>query len=182
MTSVKWPGTRDPYKRRKTIRFLIITAIIGVSVAAVAATVQSIVNADDPLKVCINDRFTPYRISATLEIWVDGNQADIPANIGMNEGEFGECQRSMYTLTSDGTIHAEWEDAYPFELGHFLWMWDFPIRDMEQSKSTIYVNGDPSPHFISVPFQDGFNYRAEFVSKEYDESQDSDFMPPARDE
>ena len=42
----------------------------------------------------------------------------------------------MYTLTNDGTIYAEWEEEYPFEIGHFLWMWDFPLRDMDQSKST----------------------------------------------
>ena len=178
---MKWPGTSDPYKRRKTIRFLIITAIIGVSVAAVSATAQIILNEDNPLKACIDDRLTPYRISATLELWVDGNRAEIPANIGFGEGELGDCQRSMYTLTSDGTIYAEWEEEYAFQLGHFLWMWDFPLRDMEQSKSTIYVNGEESSHFISVPFQDGFHYRAEFVSKDFDESVDRDFMPPSRD-
>ena len=57
----------------------------------------------------------------------------------------------MYTLTNDGTIYAEWEEDFPFEIGHFLWMWDFPLRDMEQSKSTIYVNGKESPHFINHP-------------------------------
>ena len=179
---VKWPGTSDPYKRRKTLRFLLITAIIGISVAAVSAALQSVLSADDPLKACIDDRLTPYRASATLDLWVDGNQADIPANIGFGEGELGDCQRSMYTLTDDGTIHAAWEEEYPFELGHFLWMWDFPLRDMEQSKSVVYVNGEESPHFINVPFQDGFHYRAEFVSKDFDESQDRDFMPPSRDE
>ena len=35
-----WPGTGDPYKRKKTIKFLIITAIIGISAAAVSSTVQ----------------------------------------------------------------------------------------------------------------------------------------------
>lgn len=195
---MKWPGTSDPYKRRKTVRFLIITTIIGFSVAMIFATVQLVLNQDNPLKVCINDRLTPYKISATLDLWVDGNQAEIPANIGFKaadlgfletladaifgKGDLGDCQRSMYTLTGDGTIHAEWEEEYPFELGHFLWMWDFPLRDMEQSKSVIYVNGEVSPHFISVPFQDGFHYRAEFVSKDFDESVDRDFMPPARDE
>lgn len=179
---MKWPGTSDPYKRRKTIRFLIITAIIGVSVAAVSAGIQPILNENNPLKVCIDDRFTPYKISATLELWVDGSQAEIPANIGFGEGEFGDCQRTMYTLAGDGIIYAEWEEEYPFELGHFLWMWDFPLRDMEESKSVIYVNGEETPHFIKVPFQDGFHYKAEFVSKDFDISQDRDFMPPLRDE
>lgn len=179
---MKWPGTRDPYKRKKTIRFLIITAIIGVSVAGVSAAVNTILSADDPLKVCINDRSTPYRISATLELWVDGNQAEIPANIGLNQGEFSDCQRSMYTISDDGTIYAEWETAYPFEIGHFLWMWEFPLRDMVESESAIYVNDVRSDNFIRTLLQDGAHYRAEFTSKEYDQTQDQDFMPPPRDE
>lgn len=177
-----WPGTNDPYKRKKTIRFLAITAAIGVSVAAASTVIQLVVQGDDPLKACINDRDTPYRISATLELWVDGNRAEIPANIGFGQGELGDCQRSMYTITGDGTIYAEWEEEYPFQIGHFLWMWDFPIRDMVQSESKVYVNGRESTHFIGAPLQDGFHYRAEFVSKEYDQTQDRDFLPPERDE
>ena len=42
---------------------------------------------DNPLKVCINDRDTPYKIKATLELIIDGQKADIPANIGINDGE-----------------------------------------------------------------------------------------------
>ena len=109
---MKWPGTTDPYKRKKTIRFLIITAIIGISAAAVSSSVQQLVSSDDPLKVCINDRDTPYKVKATLELIIDGRPADIPANIGMDE----KCQRTMYTLTNDGTIYAEWEEEYPFEI------------------------------------------------------------------
>lgn len=66
---------------------------------------------------------------------------------------------------------------YPFEIGHFLWMWDFPLRDMDQSKSTIYVNDEESTHFINHPLQDGHHYKAVFTSKAYDESKDTDFLP-----
>lgn len=164
----------DPYKRKKTVKFLIITAIIGISVAAASTFVQQTLNADNPLKVCINDRTTPYKIKATLELIVDGQKAEIPANIGIQEGE---CKRTLYTLTNDGTIYAEWVEEYPFEIGHFLWMWDFPLRDMDQSKSKILVNGQESDHFINHPLQDGYHYRAEFTSKAYDESKDKDFLP-----
>ncbi len=169
-----WPGMGDPYKRKKTVKFLIITAIIGISVAAASTFVQQTLNADNPLKVCINDRTTPYKIKATLELIVDGQKAEIPANIGIQEGE---CKRTLYTLTNDGTIYAEWVEEYPFEIGHFLWMWDFPLRDMDQSKSKILVNGQESDHFINHPLQDGYHYRAEFTSKAYDESKDKDFLP-----
>ena len=169
-----WPGMGDPYKRKKTIKFLLITAIIGISVAAASTFIQQWANIDNPLKVCINERDTPYKISATLELWIDGNKAEIPANIGFEEGG---CQRTMYTITDDGTIYAEWEEDYPFEIGHFLWIWDFPLRDMDQGKSVIYVNDKESPHFINHPLQQGHHYKAVFTSKAYDEAKDKDFLP-----
>lgn len=172
-----WPGMGDPTKRKKTLRFLIITAAIGISVAAASTLVQSQLNIDNPLKTCINTRDTPYKITATLELYVDKNKADIPANIGFKEGG---CQRSLYTITNDGTIYAEWENEYPFEVGHFLWVWEFPLRDMQESKSKIFVNGIESPDFIRTPLQDGYHYRAEFTSKSYDEGKDKDFLPPEK--
>ena len=169
-----WPGMGDPYKRKKTLKFLLITAIIGISVAGASTLLQQVLSVDNPLKVCINDRITPYKIKASLELIIDGEKADIPANIGLQEGE---CRRTLYTLTDDGTIYAEWVEDYPFEIGHFLWMWDFPLKDMDQSKSTLYVNDKKSEHFISHPLQDGYHYKIEFTSKAYDESKDTDFLP-----
>jgi hypothetical protein len=110
-----------------------------------------------------------------LELYVDNQKAEIPARIGFEEGG---CQRTIYTLTDDGTIYAEWEEEYPFEIGHFFWTWDFPLRDMEQSKSRILVNGIESEQFINSPLVNGFHYRAEFTSKQYDDSEDKDFLPP----
>jgi len=169
-----WPGTGDPYKRKKTIRFLIISAIIGVVVVIGMTTIQQFFDTDNPLKVCINDRETPYKIKATLELVIDGLKTDIPANIGLEDDQ---CHRTMYTLTNDGTIYAEWVEEYPFEIGHFLWMWDFPLRDMDQDKSFIYVNDKESSQFINHPLQNGYHYKAEFTSKAYDESKDTDFLP-----
>ena len=169
-----WPGMGDPTKRKKTLRFLAITAIIAIAVGVGSSLIQGQLSQNDPLKVCINDRDTQFVISATLELYVDGNKADIPANIGFEDG----CQKSLYTLTSDGTIYAEWIEEYPFEIGHFLWSWDFPIKDMELDKSRVLVNGKESPHFINELLVDGYHYRAEFTSKDYDASKDADFMPP----
>ena len=169
-----WPGMGDPTKRKKTLKFLLLTGIIAIGVGVASSLVQGQLDKDNPLKVCINDRDTPYQISATLELFVDGQQAYIPANIGTEGG----CQRTMYTLTDDGTIYAEWETEYPFEIGHFLWMWDFPLRDMDEGKSRILVNGELSPDFIRAPLVEGSAYRGEFTTKAYDESQDQDFLPP----
>ena len=169
-----WPGMGDPAKRKQTLRFLLITAVIAISVGVGSSIVQSQLSISDPLKNCINTRDTPFKISATLELYIDGLKADIPANIGFEEG----CQKSLYTITNDGTIYAEWETEYPFEIGHFLWIWDFPLRDMDQTKSRVLVNGVESSDFIRAPLVDGYHYKAEFTSKAYDESKDTDFMPP----
>jgi hypothetical protein len=171
---MNWPGMGDPTKRRKTLRFLAITAIIAISVGVGSSLIQGQISQNDPLKVCINDRDTQYAISVKLELYIDKQRAEIPANIGFDDG----CQRTLYTLNDDGVIYAEWIEEYPFEIGHFLWSWDFPMRDMEQSKSKIIVNGKESPHFINELLVDGYTYRAEFTSKDYDTSKDADFMPP----
>ena len=170
---MNWPGMGDPTKRKQTLKFLIITAAIAISVAAASTAVQTQLNVDNPLKVCINNRVTPYEISATLELYVDGQKADIPANVGFDDG----CERTMYTLTDDGKIYATWEEEWPFELGHFLWMWDFPLRDMDESRSTVLIDGKPVNSFIRVPFVDNEHYVAKFMTKEYDDAKDHDFLP-----
>ncbi len=170
-----WPGMGDPRKRKKTLRFLAITAMIAIGVGAASSLLQAQLSLDDPLKVCINDKNTTYKISATVELYVDKLKAEIPANVGVTaEG----CQKSIYTISDNGKIYAEWTEEYPFEIGHFFWMWDFPMRDMVQDQSRIIVNGVESPHFIRELLVDGAHYRAEFTSKDYDSSKDSDFMPP----
>ncbi len=173
---MKYPGTSDPYKSKKTIRFLIISTIVGIGTVAVMSSFFTMIGQDDPLKVCIDDRETPFKMKVTLELIIDGLPAEIPANInsGFNEDE---CQRAMYTLTDDGTIYVEWEEEYPWEIGHFLWMWDFPLREMDQDKSTFYVNDKESTKFINTLLQDGYHYKGVFTSKDYDTSKDTDFLP-----
>ena len=179
---MRYPGMGDPNKRRKTIRFLIILLIIGVVVGVSSSIIQGWLGQSDPLKVCIQDRNTPYKISVTLELYIDGIKAVIPANIGFEAGEVvgvkSDCQHSLYTLTDDGTIYAEWEEEYPFEIGHFLWIWEFPIKDMDDSETRVMINGKETDEGIHALLKHGSVYRAEFYSEGFDESQESDFLPP----
>ena len=181
---MRWQGLGDPTKRKKTIRFLIILLAIGVSVGVTSSIIQGFLGQSDPLKACINERDTPHKISATFELYVDKKKADVPANIGFDNVEEGGlelfeiCQRSLYTITDDGTIYAEWEEEYPFEIGHFLWIWEFPMKDMDESKSRIIMDGKESDRFIHTLLKDGSVYRAEFYSEEFDASQEADFLPP----
>ena len=180
---MRWPGTGDPRRRKKTVGFLIKLLILGVSVGVTTFVILGYLGQSDPLKVCIEDRNTPYKLSVTLELYVDGKKANIPANIGFGDslGDdllASDCQRTMYTLTNDGTIYAEWEEEYPFEIGHFLWIWEFPMKDMDESKSRILIDGKESDSFIHALLKDGSVYRAEFYSEGVDESKESDFLPP----
>ena len=75
-----WPGMGDPYKRKKTIRLLIVTAIVGAVVFFGAQAVTSQLSANDPLKNCIDGKDTPYKISATLELIVDEVKWRLSAN------------------------------------------------------------------------------------------------------
>ena len=169
-----WPGMGDPAKRKQTLKFLAITAGIAVAVGAASSLVQSQLSVNDPLKQCIDNRDTKYKISATLELVVDKQKVEIPANVGISEG----CKKAIYTLSNDGVIYAEWDEKYNFEIGQFLWEYKFPLRDMDESKSRILVNGIESHDFIHTKLEDGYHYKGEFVTKGADASKEHDFLPP----
>jgi hypothetical protein len=168
-----WPGMGDPYKRKKTIKFLLISAAVGGIAVLFTTMVVNPLIGEQPRSACINDIERNWKISFTVEIFVDGLKADIPANVGFQ----GDCQRAIYTLSDDGTVYAEWKEDPEFEIGHFLWIFEFPLRDMDQSKSKVIVNGKESEHFVTHPLQDGYHYKAEFTSKAYEEGKDKDFLP-----
>lgn len=169
-----WPGTSDPYKRKKIIKFLIISAGIGALAVVFTTIVVNPLIGQQPHNSCINNVETNWKISFTFELIVDGQKLENKPDIGfVDEG----CQRAIYTLSEDGTVYAEWKENPNFEIGHFLYIAQFPLRDMDQKKSTIYVNDKESPHFIKHPIQDGYHYKAVFTSKAYDEAKDRDFLP-----
>ena len=52
------------------------------------------------------------------------------------------------------------------------------MKDMDESKSRIVMDGKESDKGIHTLLKDGSVYRAEFYSEGFDESQESDFLPP----
>ena len=49
---------------------------------------------------------------------------------------------------------------------------------MDLTKSRVLVNGMESELGINSPLVQGQHYKAEFTTKEYEESKDKDFLPP----
>jgi hypothetical protein len=169
-----WPGTGDPYKRKKTIKFLLISAAIGgIAVLLTTVGVNPMIS-QQAHNACIDDIDTNWKISFTFEMIMDGQTAPIQQKIGIMEG----CQRAIYTLSNDGTVYAEWTENPNFELGHFLYISKFQIRDMEESKTEIYVNDRLSEKGLKTPLQDKHHYKAVFITKNYDTSKDKDYLPP----
>ena len=171
---MKWPGMGDPYKKKKTLRFLGLSAGVGAITVLITILVVNPFMGEQPHNACINNIEKNWKLSFTVELYVDNQKADIPANVGFMDG----CQRAIYTLTDDGTVYAEWKEDPQFEIGHFLYIFKFPLRDMDETKSKIYVNGRESENLIKTPLQDGYHYKAVFTSKAYDETKDKDYLPP----
>jgi len=170
---MKYPGMGDPYKRSKTIRFLIISAIIGTIAVVLTSLVLNPIIGEQPHNACIDDIDTNWKISFTFEMIMDGQKAEVQPNIGITD----DCQRAIYTLSNDGTVYAEWTENPNFEIGHFLYISNFKIRDMEESKTEIYVNDKLSENGLKTPIQEKYHYKAVFTSKNYDSSKDTDFLP-----
>ena len=97
-----WPGTGDPYKRKKAIRFLLISAAIGGIAVLLTTLVVNPGIARQAHMACIEDMDTDWKISFTFEMIMDGQKAEVQPNIGIME----ECQRAIYTLSNDGTVYA----------------------------------------------------------------------------
>ena len=99
-----------------------------------------------------------------LELFIDGTKADIPALVMIDDRDgSGFCYRVF--VSDEDVIHGKWIEGYPLEIGHFLWLWDFPLKDMDLDKSKISVNGKMSPQFINTVMQDGDSFKAEFFLK-----------------
>ena len=49
---------------------------------------------------------------------------------------------------------------------------------MDDSKTRVMIDGKETDEGIHVHLKDGSVYRAEFYSKEFDESKEADFLPP----
>jgi len=59
-----------------------------------------------------------------------------------------------------------------------LYISKFKIRDMEESKTEVYVNDRLAENGLKTPLQDKYNYKVEFTTKNYDTSKDKDYLPP----
>jgi hypothetical protein len=108
---------------------------------------------------------TTFHIHAHLEIFVDGKQEPIPANIGIDEAAQFLSPLHTHPTAPDnpeGTIHMEADQQYDFTLGQFMNVWGVKFSDSQigslkskgDQKLQVYVNGQLAKDPVNTVMQE----------------------------
>ena len=148
--------------RRKRKKYM--TIIIPVIVAVVAAGVIGAIfyKPAPALAVsgveCHGTESTTYHVHSHLDLFVDGQRQEIPAQIGILSSPY--CLFWLHTHSADGVIHVESPTKREFTLGQFLDIWSQthkeskPLFDAVANKTaTAYVNGTHVQDYRSMPLE-----------------------------
>ncbi|MBU6501084.1 MAG: hypothetical protein KGJ89_03075 [Patescibacteria group bacterium] len=82
---------------------------------------------------CTTDMFTTFHIHPHLQILINGQQQDIPANIGITLA----CMHPIHTHDTSGTLHVESPEARDFTLADFFAVWDKTFNQNQILDNTI---------------------------------------------
>jgi hypothetical protein len=74
---------------------------------------------------CESGEQLAYHVHAHVAIFVDGQQASVPAGIGIDEQ--AKCIYWLHTHDNSGVIHVEAPSQQPFTLGQFFDVWGQPL-------------------------------------------------------
>lgn len=97
---------------------LIIVAVVLLIIGASTNSTSSKTNREVAL-TCTTDMATQFHIHPNLEIIVNGQKQDIPANIGIGS----ICMNALHTHDNSGTIHIESPEKRDFTLSDFFAVW-----------------------------------------------------------
>ena len=166
MPENKGGGKRDDSyfaaDRRKRKKYM--TIIIPVIVAVIAAGVVGAVfyKPAPALAVsgveCHGTESTTHHVHSHLDLFVDGQRQEIPAQIGILSSP--SCLFWLHTHSADGVIHVESPTKKEFTLGQFLDIWSQthagskPLFDAVANKTvTAYVNGTQVQDYRSIQLE-----------------------------
>jgi hypothetical protein len=111
---------------------------------------------------------TTFHIHAHLEIFVDGKQEPIPANIGIDPATGFLSPLHTHGTAPDnpeGTIHMEADQEYEFTLGQFMNVWGVKfskdqlgsLKPKGDQKLQVFVNGKPVSDPVNLIMQEHDN-------------------------
>jgi hypothetical protein len=131
----------------------IIIAIVGIALIGGALLFvgrQSSVPSDDVKSerttreiatTCDPEMGQIFHIHPILEIVINGEKIEVPANIGVEE----TCMTALHTHTPDGVIHVESPEKRDFTLADFFAVWEQPF-----SRDEILAYKADDQHHIRV--------------------------------
>lgn len=90
---------------------------------------------------CTLDMYTQFHIHPHLQILINGQQQDIPVNIGVSFG----CMHPIHTHDADGTLHVESPEPRDFTLSDFFVVWGKTFSQNQILNSVVDSN-----HIIKV--------------------------------
>lgn len=107
---------------------------------------------------CTTHAGVGYHVHPILKIFVNGEEQDIPADIGIDP----TCMRSLHTHTADGVIHIESPEPRDFTLADFFAVWqkDFSSTTLMDNEAdathaiTVTLNGEPVDTFENTVMRD----------------------------
>ncbi len=134
--------TKPSSSRNKFIALGVIAAIIvGVAYAVHKSdnTVDSSFASIDGIP-CETQEYTTFHIHAHMDIFINGQHAPVPAQIGLEN----TCLYWLHTHTPDGIVHIESPQQKDFTIGEFFDIWKstksgYPVVS---NGPEIFVNGN----------------------------------------
>lgn len=124
----------------------------------------------DPTQMnIVSHQNVAYHIHPTVEIFVDGTEIALPANIGVAPG----IMRPLHTHDSTGEIHVEGPAKMDFTVGDFFDVWGRTFNQTcifdncvteESEELLMYVNGEINTEYGEYVMKDHDNIRIEFIS------------------
>lgn len=137
-------------RRRKKKSMMIIIAIIA-GIAAIAAAGAFLYEPTQAAAIsgveCNRGEQLNHHIHSHLDVFVDGQKEQIPANVGILNSP--PCLYWLHTHSSNGVIHVEAPQERNFTIGQVLDIWE-QTRDsagffdsVSGMNATAYVDGNP---------------------------------------
>jgi hypothetical protein len=138
--------------RRRNRKYMMIIIPIIVVVAAAGAAGAVLYQPPQAAAIsgveCNRSEQFNYHVHSHLDVFVDGQERQIPNNIGILNSP--SCLYWLHTHSGDGIIHVEAPQTREFTLGQFLDIWK-QTRDSSEffdsvagMNATAYVAGNPS--------------------------------------
>lgn len=137
---------------------IIAVALMGLGVLVFTNAQKPKTNREVAL-TCTTDMATQFHIHPYLEIMINGQAQEIPANIGVIAG----CMNPLHTHDATGKIHVESPEERDFTLGDFFAVWNKTftkeqILDEKADETHIIketVNGNEVQDYENTILRDG---------------------------